>query len=291
MLAAQRFLYSRTKIYYFSRLTTALLIAIIGPILSSRIPSTAEYIALFSICYLVLDLLVFESLESLIRTKAAKIQELFDAIVLELDWNKIVVGTKPDLEDIHENSQKLKHKKSIEKLQNWYPSKIVKLPISIARIICQRSNVWWDAKMRKVFFYTLVFLLIIIVIILLVVGLSQQQTLKNVIQGIFLPVLPLILMLLNQIIAQKNTIKYLHYIKNHTEDLLDGNFEEKNDFELSRAARTIQDEIYRHRKSCLPIPNFLFFKLRDSFEKQMIFNAEEKIEQILNKEKPSIKRI
>jgi hypothetical protein len=38
--------------------------------------------------------------------------------------------------------------------------------------------------------------------------------------------------------------------------------------------------LYRHRKTCLPIPNYLFFKLRDKYEKQMVFNVQEKIKEL-----------
>jgi hypothetical protein len=33
-------------------------------------------------------------------------------------------------------------------LKDWYPVSVGQLPIHEARLICQRSNIWWDAKQK-----------------------------------------------------------------------------------------------------------------------------------------------
>ena len=38
------------------------------------------------------------------KTLAAKIQQLFDCNILELEWNKYICGQKPSLEDINHNT-------------------------------------------------------------------------------------------------------------------------------------------------------------------------------------------
>ncbi|MEQ1499859.1 MAG: S-4TM family putative pore-forming effector, partial [Parcubacteria group bacterium] len=100
LLLTQRILYSQAKIYFIYRTTFALILAILGPALIAININLAPYIALVSIVYWLLDNLWFEKIESTKKIDAAKFQELFDTQVLDLNWNEVVVGSKPDHEII-----------------------------------------------------------------------------------------------------------------------------------------------------------------------------------------------
>jgi hypothetical protein len=75
--------------------------------------------------------------------------------------------------------------------------------------------------------------------------------------------------------SQYLSIDTIKHLKNTIESLLDdpllfsaGNNDIKNNL------RIVQDEIFRHRKSCLFVPDFFYKYFRDNQEKQMNYSAE-----------------
>jgi hypothetical protein len=49
---------------------------------------------------------------------------------------------------LHYNAH-IKIKTNVEKIKDWYSPRVGELPLAIARILCQRTNCWWDSKLRQ----------------------------------------------------------------------------------------------------------------------------------------------
>ena len=60
----------------------------------------------YSLIAVVLGI-VFDFYAEKNKTLAAKIQQLFDCNILELEWNKYICGQRPSLEDINHNTGRL----------------------------------------------------------------------------------------------------------------------------------------------------------------------------------------
>jgi hypothetical protein len=148
-LAAQREIYSFAKRLYLMQITITVLIPITFFIVGSIWNKLVIYSALFGIIAFIIDSLTITPAIKNLKSKAAKIQELFDCDVLEIDISPLKVVNDITVEEILINyNAHTKIKKNIEKIRDWYPTNINELPISIARIICQRANCWWDSKLR-----------------------------------------------------------------------------------------------------------------------------------------------
>ncbi len=280
-LAAQRELYSRAKLIFNTRVFFALMLALIGPLVISTFNDTEPYVAFISIVYILIDIFSLERKENECRESAAKIQELIDTELFSLDWNSIVVGNKPDTELIYKNSKAFKKKNTTSTLIDWYPKNISPLDIIPAILICQRSSIWWDVNLRKVYVSILYSLLLFFSAFALILAVVQNLEIKGIL-SIALPLLPIYRIFINQIMAQRLTIERTNELKIHTESLIDqiteGNFEENS---LITGIRKIQDELYRHRKSCFSLPDWLYKTLRESQEEQMVYNADVHIEKFL----------
>ncbi len=276
MLEAQRYLYSKAKKIFNTRILISLMIAIIGPLLISNFDQTKVYVAAISIACILLDITLLEKIENSSRGDAAKIQELFDVTLFELDWNKVVAGKKPELELIYESSSKFiaNKKNNISELKNWYPEKVSTLDQLAAIVICQRSNIWWDINLRKNFIKMLYLLLVVFFVFGILISIIKNQEVRTIVILIF-SFFNLFKILLKQINSQESTIKSTEHIKDQLEKLIEETIDGgKNKSDLKNDIRVIQDEIYRHRKSCFSLPDWLHNFFSETNEQQMIYNAD-----------------
>ena len=165
LLAAQRQLYSDAKFLQNTSIATVVIAVIAGSILVAVFPHLAVYTALWGVTATLLDILFIARSQKSIQEQAAQIQQDFDCQVLNFDWANLHCGLHVEPELIIEASDKYKIKDPIcSALQDWYPIGIKKLPIHQARIICQRSNVWWDAKLRRRYSKWIIRVLVILTI-------------------------------------------------------------------------------------------------------------------------------
>lgn len=270
-LFVQRKIYSQAKIIFYIRLILALLIALVGPILAVSFPAQKHIIALSSLIYLLIEFLL-KNIEANKKTTAARIQELFDTEVFDINWNETIVGAKPSLEVINKNligvTEEDFKKANIE---NWYPIKIKELPQNLAILICQRSNIWWDSNLRKK--VVLCMYVVLSLVSLLSIILNFSNVLSDVIVNV-LPLIPLYKVLIGQIIIDNKSITRLSILKNKLEYILENNPSIVNINEL----RLIQDEIFRHRSNNQPVPDFFYKIFRDNSEKIMNMTAEQCIQ-------------
>jgi hypothetical protein len=149
-LAAQRQLYSDAKRIQAVLISLSVPCVIVLTLLASVFPKLQVYVAFWGILVTLLDIVIFTPRQKSLQGKAAKIQQLFDCDVLQMDWSKLNSGNRPEPEAVVEASAR--HKRidpNYSKLQNWYPVSVGQLPIYLARLICQRSNCWWDAALRR----------------------------------------------------------------------------------------------------------------------------------------------
>ncbi|PJG59246.1 hypothetical protein CUC53_08045 [Aeromonas cavernicola] len=122
-----------------------------------------------SLLVVVFDLFVFTPWVKKWRDNAARIQEVFDTNLFELEWNEIVVGKKPEYELAYEKAKKYGlDAERIVNLKEWYPTVIDKVTSIFGVFFCQRVNIYWDTRMRLR--YSLAVRMILVLIELGVMG-------------------------------------------------------------------------------------------------------------------------
>ena len=275
LLAAQRSIYSRAKNIIGFQMMLSVPIAICAAITTIAKPELKGYMALWGILVVVFDLFVFTPWVKKLRDNAARIQEIFDTKVLGLDWNEISVGKRPEPELVHEEAKK--HGMEDEKLsclRKWYPIILDKVPEIYGIIISQRSNVWWDARMRRKYTLSIRVILVSIALGLIGYGLYEKKDILEFLAYILAPLVSTYIFGYRQMMEHGDAADRLDKLREISEKIWSDAIAGKDTGTLKLKCRTLQDQIFEHRKKNPPIFDFLFRCFRDENELLMNKGAE-----------------
>lgn len=239
--------------------------------------------AIWGILVLVFDLFVFTPWVKKLRDNAARIQELFDTKVLDMNWNEISVGKKPEPELIHEEAQKhgLEEEK-VTSLRQWYPVVIDTVPEIFGVIICQRSNVWWDSRMRRKYALFIRVILVCIALGLIGYGLYEKKDMFEFLAYIVAPLASTYVFGYRQMIEHGDAADRLDKLKELSEKIWSDAKGGKDVDELKINCRSLQDQIFDHRKRNPPIFDFLFKWFMDENETLMNKGAKMLVAELKN---------
>jgi hypothetical protein len=273
-LAAQRKLYSTAKNIYGWQVALAGPVAVGTAILVLLLPISKVYVASWALLVVLLDTFWLTPWQKSLRGAAARIQEAFDCDVLQLDWNDLKAGKRVDPE--LEKAQSRKYEMSggdMPTLRNWYPIQVDEVPIHVGRIICQRTNCWWDSTQRRHYASWIVgavaFISIVIFGLALIGGVSVEAL---VLKGL-LPAAPMLLIGLRQYTEQREAADRLDALKDHCGGLWRRALSGASNTELTRLARNLQDEILENRRKTPPVLDAIFKRLRNDYEANAIYAA------------------
>jgi len=277
--AAKSHLYSLAEKLQYLQMILPFMNAILWPPLLFFFPDFKVWATFCGFIIVFLDTLVFETLQKKWKLLAAKVQENFDCEVLHIAWNSFKVGVKPTEETVTEHADKYRLKGGDESvLKDWYTFDFDNLPISLARIICQRSNFWWDSKLRRSYSTLLLTTVIVLSIFSFAIGIASKITVDTFVLAIIAPLAPFYLWSIREMRRQQNTAeegeRLLQESENQWKLEIDGK-QYKQDPE-SRA-RELQDEIFLRRKNAPVNPSWLYRRKRDQYQHLMIKGANELI--------------
>jgi len=266
-LAAQREIYSFAKRLHVLQIFITVFIPILLFLLSSIWLVLIIYTALFGILVFVFDSIILTPTIKSLKTKAAKIQELFDCDVLELEKSPLKTVSNITVEEILLNYNA--HKKiatNIEKIRDWYPTNISELPISLARIICQRANCWWDSKLRIRYSNFLKYFGIIVFTSIFVFSFISDVdvvTLTLYLSGL----VPLFQFCSREYFEHRDAAKRLDELVCYSEQIWEYALDNSTDYhELNLNSRRLQDEIFEHRSKSPLILDKFYNLFRDQNE-------------------------
>lgn len=279
-LAAQRQLYSTAKRIFVAQLILGGPIAVTCSISALALPVVEGYVAVWAVLITLCDLFWLEPWQKRLKDRAARIQEVFDCDVLNLSWNDIKVGKKPDAELVKEQADKyFKHVQNSMPLSNWYPVVVGSLPIDMARIVCQRSNCWWDSKQRKHYAILIVATLAVICSVILGVGFIGGLTLEKFFLVIVAPLLPAVVIGIRQYSDQMEAAERLDKLKEHADELWAAACQPFPASDLAIKSRFLQDEIFENRRKSPFVFDWIFRRVRNSYEDQMNYSAEQLVDE------------
>jgi hypothetical protein len=284
LLAAQRNIYSRAKNIIGFQMLLSVPIAICAAITTILKPELKGYVALWGILVVVFDLFVFTPWVKKLRDNAARIQEVFDTKVLGLDWNEISVGKRPEPELVHEEAQKHSmNKEKIDGLKKWYPNIIDTVPEFCGIIISQRSNVWWDAIMRRKYALSVRVTLVFIALGLIGYGLYEKKDMFEFLAYIVAPLASTYVFGYRQMMEHSDAAERLDKLKELSEKIWSDAIAGKDAAALKLKCRALQDQIFEHRKKNPPIFDFVFRWFRDGNEVLMNKGAEALVKEYFDK--------
>lgn len=265
LLAAQRFLYAKAKKIRTLRIVGSLILAsIIAPITIIIFPEIKVIVGIISSIWVVIVFLLTHFETRLIRN-AATIQEQFDTSVFDMGWNKFLAGNKISPEIIVNANRKYKGER--KKLENWYGD-ISNIPHSFAVLLCQRSNLVWDWRLRRYFAWTiLIFLLILTGVdgsIAYYFNISSQVFFL----GLFLPSISFIIIAIRELKEHFEIADNKEKLEGQLTNLLN-QYVDRDSIVSDNDTRQIQDKIFELRKKAALIPDWWYWILKIDFENDM----------------------
>lgn len=266
LLRAQRLFYSRAKLYQNLFAVMALLLPAVGVLFGAVYPEIRPFLGFGSIVVLLLDVGVISRKQREDCKRGAKVQEQFDTEVLKLDWNRLVAGGRVDAEDVRAINSRPMTDVDRQYLENWYEVAIAKLPLPVGRIICQRTNVTYDMRVRKAYAEILLGAAVLLFVGLTLLGLYQGVKVNDLILTMYLPALPLATFLLREHRKHGDTIETLTTMKAEVEKVWEQAVSGTSFDELTKSSRALQDAIYRHRASNPLVFDWLYGCLRQQQE-------------------------
>lgn len=285
LLAAQRQLYSDAKRLQMLSVIISVPVVIVWSILVALFPLLAVYAGLWGIVVTFLELLVFSRLQKSTQEKAAKVQQIFDCEVLQFDWVSLNCGIRVEPETIIDASNRFKHKNpNCSNLPDWYPVSVGRLPISQARIICQRSNVWWDSQLRRRYSNWIVIILVALTTTVLLIGLIGGLTLEKFLLAVLAPLIPAFVFGLRQYTEHNEAATRLDRLRENAEaliqEVINGRFTSQD---LERESYGLQTQIYDNRRRSPLFFDWLYSRLRRKNEEQMNRGAESLVQDLTQK--------
>jgi hypothetical protein len=276
-LAAQRALYSSAKKHFAFQLILSVPVVIIVSLAALAFDKQwwglerrdlAWLVGLVSVVFLMLDVIVWTPGINRKREKAAQIQQMFDCAVLNMQWDEIAYGRRPDHEEIVIWAKKYSpaYQNCIE-LHDWYRVEVASPKISAARLICQRINCWWDMSLRETYNLMLYWAATILIVLVGLIALILDVSLTNLFALFFAPLLPFLTLVPKLAQDNRDAISRLNFMKeaidNTWNKLLTSALSEES---LERSSLLLQIGIFNNRKSNPVIFDFLHNVMREQNE-------------------------
>lgn len=280
LLAAQRCLYSRAKGLAAVQVFLAGLTPVVGAIAVALKPDTDTWAAFAGIIVAFVDTIWLDPKQKRLRNLAASVQEHFDCTVLQLTWNAALAGRHPSPEDIHEAAE-AHTPSSAAPLEDWYPHAVNAVPLYQGRLICQRTNCWWDSKLRQRYCNWIFGTVFVLSTCVFALGLLNGISLQKFVLAVMAPLLPAGLWAAREWRRQSETALESDRQKEDSESLwgqvVRGEVAEP---EVSRRSRELQDAILVRRRGNAPVFDWVYRRLRSKQEDQMNVAAEVMVNQI-----------
>lgn len=254
--------------------------------IASKHPELKHWTTFSAVTITLLDTLVLERIQSFYKKKGAAMKELLDTTLLDLSWNSLRCGTAYSRADYALANRKFRNRRSgaLKRLQDWYPTAIAVLPLPLARLICQRTNCWYDSELRKKYGNVLYGLFAVIALGVVICAITRSLTVSEMIMQLYVPLSPAFMWLLRE--APKHwKAAELH---ERTQKAIDAEWRRLlglsgNAHDAQRESRNIQDLIYDGRlKNPLVFDRF-YLVVRDAHEVGMNEEAQEKVNEALAK--------
>lgn len=230
------------------------------------------WVSLLAIVVGAVDAMAFDVWRKKMIKIAARLQEQFDCYVLDMKWNAFTAGTQVSTQDVEEYAHPPLDAKSQEKLVNWYPAQACAMPLHVARLVCQRTNLWYDSKVRGTYRTVLWSLAGVYFLVLLMFFL--HSTLIEVLLGLLIPFGPFFIWVVRENQRQSDTIKLVERLLGEIDKSLDTFVEAKRTGKTDARARELQDAIFSHRASSPLVSDLIYRIKRPKLEEKMKAGAD-----------------
>lgn len=275
LLRARHRNYRAAKVTQGILVLVSILLPIIGVCIGPRVPEIRPYLALASLILLVMETALFDRLQKDRLKNGAKLQEQFDTDVFGLPWNRFVAGVPVEHEDVRRLSAKLLSEKCEAHFQGWYEVCIGRLPLHLARLIGQRTNISYDTRLRRRYGGWLLTLTLLFGVALLYAGLYKGLPFPDLVMTLVVPLLPLLTWALRERMQQANAATSLTNLNGEWDKIWTKALGGADAAALTVESRSLQDAIYQHRERSPLVFDWVYFIFRSANEDEAHYAAED----------------
>ena len=288
-LRARQAVYASATRIQVVQLLVTVAFPVVAAIVGLYFQAARPYVAAGSIGASLFDVAVFDRAQRGLLERAAKIAEQFDVEVLQIPWNAFVAGKRLDPEVIHEAAGRWVGAEKLAKLRNWYPEAVGRAPLPLARIICQRTNLWYDSSLRQAYGTLIVWFAVMVTVGLVVAALALDLRFLELVTTAIVPASPVLIWAIRERFRQKDTADAQERLKGEAESFWDQVKENGcDDSDCAVRSREFQNSIYVRRVSSPMILPFIYSLRRNRMEAGMKVGAEEMLTDVgLGKEATS----
>lgn len=280
LLAAQRVFYAKAKKLAAIQAWLAGGVPIIAAVMTGFYPKSVGWAAIIGIAVALADTCFLDPKQSELRKCAANTQEKFDCEVLQIQHNEALEGACPIPEEIFK-AQKQYRPDPKAPLLDWYPKMAAQLPMPLGRLICQRTNLWWDSELRRRYRKWVVIAVVIIGAACLLFGFTKHWTLEQFVLAVLAPLFPALMWAGREYKRQTDGAADLERLRETTErfwnSALKSGFSEA---EIESSSRPFQDAILVGRRERATVFDWIYRALRKDQEELMNVGAEKMIQEI-----------
>lgn len=235
-----------------------------------------EFVALFALTLSAYEIFYLKNRISVLRKKAAKVQESFDCYVYNLEWNGVICGDKACDIDIKKYSEKFYKKgKDASWMTDWYTPDVDKLDAVKAMLACQKENLGWDVEQRKAFTKLVIFCTMAVFLTSVIVSLLLESTLKSFILSVIIPCWPVMVFGVNTYLDNKDAIEDKESLKSAIEKAAAVNNP------TVKTARNIQNLIYLNRRDNPLVFDWFYAYLRDKNQSGVSYATKKLVSKML----------
>jgi hypothetical protein len=228
---------------------------------------TSQILIIAGFVWAVISFLLLSPLAKSRCSEAARLQEHFDSYVFDIEWTER--AEKVDPERIRELASQFKGDAS--KLHDYYAN-VSDFPPPVAILLCQRSNVTWDMRLRQRWKNLVTSGLITWLGFGIVVGLLGNMSTLNLLLRWYVPSLAIMSLAYEIIHSQRQTISDRAAVKARIVSELgwaslqpSARQQEK----LIKSCRKIQDDIFVVRSRATRVPKILYTRYRATDDARM----------------------
>ena len=287
LLRARSALYSRASTLAVLQVILAVLFPVAGAIISIWHPELRAPVAAMSLAILAIDALVIDRHQKLILRRAAKIIEQFDCVVLSMPWASFVVGARAEVEDINKAAAQYSKRHDDSMVLAWYPESVGRMPIHIARIICQRSNLRYGSQLRHGYSSAISYAVFGLIALLIGAGFAQNLRMHDWILAVA-PATPILAWAAREFYRHRDMAEGLEELLSKANDLWERARSGEYSAEVCELkSRDLQNAIYWRRAAGPVVLSFLYRWNRTDLENEMRQTVDAMSRETIGRSSPS----
>lgn len=284
-IAAWSHLYGHAKVIAGWQFTFSVPCALAMSLLALRWPEAKVITTPLSLVFGWIDVLWLDRIQNDRKKVAAKMQEQFDCELFGLPWNDVRCGGRPETEVLNQAANKFWRKVKQANHRDWYPPDVRRLPIHLARLICQRAAVWWDMSQRRKYAGWLIVIVAILTTGIVAISFTADQRVRDMVLSVYVPLAPAVVWAVREFIRQGDAVASLEKLKEQIErafaDAIAGKL---TITEVNEFSRNAQDMIFDGRSRNPLFFNFIYRFLRPDHELRMNEKAREMVDEAIAKQ-------